>query len=415
MNLNNKADDKVSKAVEKINRVTKNKDKQNNNIGMQITSNNGNENIISGANIGVKPSNLEINKPNNSDNKSNESLFKKLGTAILDKVKDKAKDKLGEVKNKVIEDNNKSIVTDINSDSNERDRRILEKKKKIQQELEEKDIRLSMDENRQRMTLEKQQIEFEKKQEEHRLINEDLALKDMIANENLREQRILENERVLQRNEAILDEQEDIIRRERTTRNSEFNFYKLRDIIKEENHTFVEALNKTGMIPNVHYNLDYEGNKICRIHNRNSDDVCANLKQNKVFAKLIKDEKAITCIVGKPYETDFEIGILTCDFDFGAILFTRYKEPDKYIFDVGNRLEQGGLIGYGQMANIKLSKSFIKVAFNSAIKIDLDKGITNEEDMNMYIELCKNNEVAKEKLKYLLHALGVKVNRGLLQ
>lgn len=296
-------------------------------------------------------------------------------------------------------------------DTNKKAEALLKRKLDIQKEMSKRDIESSINENRQNIEFNRQQSKFQKNMEEYKIIESDAQLKTIIAKENLREQKILENEQILQRNEAILDEQDAQIRKEKTSGAYEFNFYKLKEVMQDTSLTFVKALNKAGMVPNVYYNLDYENNKICRIHNRNSDDICKNLKQNKVVAKLIKDEKAITCLVGKPYETEFEIGLLVYDIDFGVILFTRYKDYNKYIFDVGKRLQKSGLIGNGKRVDVKLSKSFVKVAFNSAIRIDLDRGITNEDDMNAYTEMCEYNKIAEEKISHLLHAIGVNQRR----
>lgn len=291
-----------------------------------------------------------------------------------------------------------------------RHKRLRKAEEKFVKSLEKEGLRDEKIINIQNQDIDTQQADMIKNNVEINEFNRSASLQRVVQMENMRKATIMENEKIIEHNNDILDRQEAVLKKEKANSNSGFNFYKVKDLMEENTMTFVSVVDEVGMVPNVAYNLDYDGNKIIRVHNRNVDDLCINLKQNRVFAKLIEDKTSIVCIVGNPHVTDFEIGILVTDPNFGAVMFTRYKSPDIYLYDVGDRMIKEKLIGYNQRPDIKLSKSFVKLAFSSAICIDLTHGIMSAEDLEMYDSMCKENELGKENLNRLLSALGITIS-----
>lgn len=187
-----------------------------------------------------------------------------------------------------------------------------------------------------------------------------------------------------------------------------FSFYTVKDLIIQ-GATLYEALDMAGCYINTKYPLTRQGNQFIRLNTIEVDNCCTNVDQNMAYEELITTGNAVVMAVSNIEGSVYSIGLLVYNAAFGIILLKLDRELDSYITNLGKVLRSACNSGVDyNIPRIALSKSFVKVAFTSALCVNILTGIETPEDLEMLAELKKLNPRGYFILTKLIHSdLGI--------
>ena len=187
------------------------------------------------------------------------------------------------------------------------------------------------------------------------------------------------------------------------------NFYTVKEYI-DSGKSLNEALVGAGFKLWEEYKLDYGNKRFMLIEPNNLDNVCINIKQNYMIDRYNPNNKVcmlVYSVDGQGRVGSISICLLVYIVGFGVVLLKSDKALDSYCNETGIRLYESTLNNRANMGYTKvaLSKSFIKIAFNRAICINMLSGIEDSEDRQSISQISANE--AKE-IKNFLGVVGVR-------